>query len=262
MTLCWAFVTQRSIFVRRLQVVAAVGAVAVMSVAGLVGCDPVAGTSSDSATGGSGAASTAGGGSGDSDGGSPAAKALDGLTVRPKGSMTGYDRLKFGPAWTDNNNDPGGHNHCDTRNDILARDLIGISYKSGHCTVATGTLQDPYTGKTIHFVRGPESTKVQIDHVVPLGDAWVTGAAQLTATQRLDLAEDPLELIAADGPANEAKGDDDASEWLPANASYQCRYVARQIAVKVKYGLWVTAAEKSAMQHVLGTCPDQNLPME
>ncbi|MFC1408121.1 HNH endonuclease family protein [Streptacidiphilus sp. N1-12] len=248
---------------RRLQVVA-VSAAVVM--AGLAGCHPVNGTSSDGAgdAATTRATSTAGatsGGSGDG-GGSAAAKALAGLTVHPKGSMTGYDRLKFGAAWTDNNNDPGGHNHCDTRDDILARDLTGVSYKSGHCTVATGTLQDPYTGKTIHFVRGPDSTKVQIDHVVPLGDAWVTGAAQLSATQRLDLAEDPLELIAADGPANEAKGDGDASEWLPANTAYQCKYVARQIAVKAKYKLWVTAAERSAMQKVLTTCPDQTLPTE
>ncbi|MFC1420505.1 HNH endonuclease family protein [Streptacidiphilus cavernicola] len=247
----------------RLRIVA-VGAVVL--VAGLAGCRPVTGTSSDSASGGATARSTSSGsapaGGSDAYRGSAAGKALDGLTVRPKGAMTGYDRLKFGAAWTDNNNDPGGHNHCDTRDDILARDLTGISYKSGHCTVATGTLQDPYTGKAIHFVRGPDSTKVQIDHVVPLGDAWVTGAAQLTATQRIDLAEDPLELIAADGPANEAKGDGDASEWLPANTSYQCSYVARQIAVKVKYKLWVTAAEKSAMQRVLSGCPDQKLPTE
>lgn len=251
---------------RRLQIVAVS---AVVLVAGMAGCRPTTGTSSDSASGGTTAQATStgsggsgGGGGSDAYRGSEAGKALDVLTVRPKGSMTGYDRLKFGAAWTDNNDDPGGHNHCDTRNDILARDLTGVSYKSGHCTIATGTLQDPYTGKTIHFVRGPESTKVQIDHVVPLGDAWVTGAAQLTATQRLDLAEDPLELIAADGPANEAKGDGDASEWLPANTGYRCRYVARQIAVKVKYKLWVTAAEKSAMEKVLGTCPDQKLPTE
>ncbi|MHA6764124.1 HNH endonuclease family protein [Streptacidiphilus sp. PAMC 29251] len=245
---------------RRLQVVV-VSAAVVM--AGLAGCHPVQGTSSDGSGDGSTARTTSTAGtSGDGGGGSAAAKSLAGLTVRPKGSMTGYDRLKFGAAWTDNNGDPGGHNHCDTRDDILARDLTGVSYKSGHCTVATGTLQDPYTGKTIHFVRGPDSAKIQIDHVVPLGDAWVTGAAQLTATQRLDLAEDPLELIAADGPANEAKGDGDASEWLPANTGYRCKYVARQIAVKVKYKLWITAPEKSAMQKVLSGCPSQTLPTE
>lgn len=244
-------------------------------VAALAGCRPTGGTSADgepvgpgssasaSASGDASASSGASGsGGGSTANGSAALKALDALTVRSKGSMTGYTREEFGPAWTDNTDDPDGHNHCDTRNDILARDLTGISYKSGHCTVATGTLDDPYTGKSIHFVRGPESTRIQIDHVVPLGDAWVTGAAKMTDTRREELAEDPLELLAADGPANEAKGDDDASEWLPANSGYQCSYVSRQIAVKAKYQLWVTSSEKSAMQHVLAGCPGQKLPTE
>jgi len=191
-----------------------------------------------------------------------AAKALDGLLVRVKGTMAGYTRTAFGPAWSDDTTDPDGHNHCDTRDDILARDLTQITYKSGHCTVATGTMHDPYTGRTIHFVRGPKSTVIQIDHVVPLGDAWVVGAAQLTAIQRMDLAEDPLELLAVDGPTNEAKGDGDASQWLPPSTGYDCSYVARQIAVKAKYRLWVTAAEKTAMQKVLAGCPAQPLPTE
>jgi len=191
-----------------------------------------------------------------------AVKALAGLQVRAKGSMAGYTRTAFGPAWSDDTSDPDGHNSCLTRNDILARDLTQVTYRSGHCTVATGTLRDPYTGKTIHFVRGPKSAAVEIDHVVPLADAWVVGAAQMTAVQREDLAEDPLELLAVDGATNEAKGDDDASQWLPPATGYDCPYVARQIAVKSKYHLWITAAEKTAMQKILVACPNQKLPTE
>jgi hypothetical protein len=227
----------------------------VLLAGGVTACQVKTGGSSDAK------GSTAPAGPANGTGGA-ALTALDGLKVAPKGTMSGYTREKFGPAWTDDVNDPDGHNHCDTRDDILARDLTAVSYKSGHCTVATGTLADPYTGRTIHFVRGPQSTKVQIDHVVPLGDAWTTGAAAWSATQRELLAEDPLELLAADGPANEAKGDGDASQWLPANTSYDCSYVARQIAVKAKYQLWVTSAEKSAMQKTLAGCPSQKLPTE
>ena len=194
--------------------------------------------------------------------GGSAGAALNRLPVHAAGTMSGYNRLAFGPAWTDNTSDVDGHNSCDTRDGILALYLTQITYRSGHCTVATGTLQDPYTGKTIHFVRGPKSTVIQIDHVVALGNAWTSGASQLTATQRQDLAEDPLELLAVDGPTNEAKGDGDASQWLPPQAGYHCAYVARQVAVKTKYHLWVTTAEKTAMQHVLTTCPKQGLPVE
>ena len=190
----------------------------------------------------------------------PAAGVLDGIPVKVAGSKTGYSRAEFGPAWTDNNGDSLGHNGCDTRDDILKRDLTHITYKSGHCTVQTGTLLDPYTGKTIHFTRGAgTSTAIQIDHAVALGSAWTTGARNLTAVQRVDLANDPLELLAADGPANESKGDRDAASWLPANRAFRCQYVADQIAVKAKYRLWVTAAEKRAMIRVLQSCPGQRV---
>jgi hypothetical protein len=180
------------------------------------------------------------------------------LPVKAAGSMSGYSRDAFGPAWTDNNDDALGHNSCDTRDDILKRDLTAVTYKSGDCTVQTGTLHDPYTGKTIHFTRGVgTSTAVQIDHVVALGGAWTTGARNLTAQQRVDLANDGIELLASDGPTNEGKGDDDASEWLPPAKAFDCQYVADQIAVKAKYKLWVTSAEQAAMRKVLATCPSQ-----
>jgi Protein of unknown function (DUF1524) len=180
-----------------------------------------------------------------------AERALALLKVEPEGSMAGYSRDRFGPAWQDVD-----HNGCDTRNDILNRDLTNKTWKdSKHCEVATGTLHEPYTGKTIHFVRGvATSAAVQIDHVVALGDAWVTGAKAWTAAKRLQYANDPVVLLAVDGPANEAKGDDDASEWLPPRKAYDCRYVAKQITIKSKYRLWVTQAEHDAMAAQLARC--------
>ncbi|MGH8961391.1 MAG: HNH endonuclease family protein [Jatrophihabitantaceae bacterium] len=127
--------------------------------------------------------------------------------------------------------------------------------------VSSGVLHDPYTGQTIHFVRGvTTSLAVQIEHVVALSDAWQTGAQQLTRTERIDLANDPLELLAVDGPTNEAKSDGDAATWLPPNKSFRCAYVTRQVAVKAKYHLWVTSAERATIGRVLSSCPDQPLP--
>lgn len=175
------------------------------------------------------------------------------LPIKPEVSKANYKReADFGAAWLDMN-----HNGCDTRNDILARDLTDIT-KSGSCRVLTGVLKDPYTATTIHFVRGVgTSIKVQIDHVVALADAWVTGAQQLTLGQRESLANDPLNLLAVDGRSNEQKQADDASEWLPANHADWCPYVARQVSVKVTYRLWVTQAEHDAMRSVLSACPTQ-----
>jgi hypothetical protein len=174
------------------------------------------------------------------------------LNVAPKGTMTSYDReADFGEAWMDVDD-----NGCDTRNDILARDLVDITYKDReHCVVASGTLDDPYTGKTIHFERGVKtSSAVQIDHVVALGNAWVSGADALTQDQRQRLANDPENLLAVDGPTNNEKRDSDASQWLPPNTSYQCAYVARQVHIKDKYDLSVAPDEKRAMEHVLTGC--------
>jgi len=153
---------------------------------------------------------------------------------------------------------------CDEREQILARDMTNVQFRSStDCTVLSGILNDPYTGKMIHFVRGPNtSSDVQIDHVVAIGDAWQKGAQALSLTTRVQLYNDPLELLAVDGPANEQKSDGDAATWLPPNKSYRCRYVARQIAVKVKYHLWVTQAEHDAMQRILNICPTQVLPIE
>ncbi|MFE0750698.1 DUF1524 domain-containing protein [Gordonia sp. NPDC058843] len=182
---------------------------------------------------------------------------LDTLAVKGRAPKTGYDRDLFGQAWTDDVTVEGGRNGCDTRNDILRRDLINIALKPGSngCAVQSGTLADPYAGTTIPFVRGQQtSSAVQIDHVVALSDAWQKGAQQLSPAQRADFANDPRNLQATDGPTNQQKGDGDAATWLPPNRSYRCTYVARQVEVKAAYQLWVTQAEKDAITRVLTSC--------
>ena len=190
--------------------------------------------------------------------GQSATVVLDTLQVKGRAPKTGYKRTQFGKAWADVD-----HNGCDTRNDILNRDLSGVKHKLGthDCVVKSGTLQDPYTGKTITFKRGQKtSTAVQIDHVVALSDAWQKGAQKLSKTTRTELANDPYNLLAVQGRANQQKSDGDAATWLPSNKAFRCEYVARQIGVKHKYSLWVTAAEKSAMERVLASCPAQTVP--
>lgn len=180
---------------------------------------------------------------------------LDKLAVKGRAPKTGYDRALFSDGW-------GNISGCDTRNFILKRDLTLITWRSGeNCLVATGKLVDPYTGKTIKFVRGVKtSLAVQIDHVVAVSDAWQKGAQQISAQARYSFYNDPLNLLAVDGPTNSAKGDGDAATWLPPNKSFRCAYVARQVAVKAKYKLWVTAAEKTAIQGILAKCPKQPVP--
>ncbi len=181
------------------------------------------------------------------------------VAVKGRAPRTGYDRARFGPAWADTD-----RNGCDTRNDVLRRDLRGFVLKAGThgCLVLTGTLHDPYTGRSIAFVRGQgTSSAVQVDHVVALSDAWQKGAQRWSADRRERFANDPLNLLAVDGPTNERKGDGDAATWLPPLKSYRCAYVARQVAVKVRYGLWMTAAERAASARVLSSCPAQRLPV-
>lgn len=180
-----------------------------------------------------------------------AAKTLETLAVKGRAPKTDYSRSQFGSGWATVNG-------CDTRNIILHRDLQSTELNE-KCQVVSGTLQDSYTGTTIVFTK-ENSSVVQIDHVVALSDAWQTGAQQLAKTERVKLANDPLELIAVQGDANQQKSDGDAATWLPSNKPFRCEYIARQIAVKQKYTLWVTPAEKQAMSDVLSSCPDQALP--
>ncbi|WP_082096461.1 GmrSD restriction endonuclease domain-containing protein [Demequina gelatinilytica] len=175
------------------------------------------------------------------------------LAVEAPASTDGYSREEFGPAWADVD-----HNGCDTRNDMLQLRLTAVAL-DGACIVLEGDLDDPYTGTVIHFERGGAS-EIDIDHMVALSAAWQTGAGEWEPAKRVALANDPLNLEPVDAGENRAKGDDDAAEWLPPNRSYRCEYVARQVAVKTKYGLWVTADERDAIVDVLEGCPDRLLP--
>ncbi len=150
-----------------------------------------------------------------------------------------------------------------TRNDVLRRDLAGLVVQSGTqgCVALTGTLPDPYTGQDLPFVRGEDSgSQIHIDHIVSLSNAWQTGAQQLSSEQRENFANDPLNLWAVDGGANQAKSDGDAATWLPPNKAIRCEMVAHQVAVKADYGLWVTPPEAEAIARVLGDCPGEPVP--
>jgi len=179
---------------------------------------------------------------------------LNSLSVKGRAAKTGYTRAQF-PTWSDLN-----RNGCDTRNEILNRDLTKVLFKAGtkDCKVTSGSLLDPYSGKVITF----SSTKstIDIDHVVALSNAWQTGAAYFDKTKRQLIANDPLNLLAVDFSLNRQKGDGDAATWLPPLKSYRCDYVARQIAVKAKYGLWVTQPEKIAIIKLLEKCEGQKIP--
>jgi len=178
---------------------------------------------------------------------------LNSLEVKGRAAKTGYTRSQF-PHWSDPD-----RNGCDARNDTLKRDLTLISFKIGtrDCKVLTGQLLDPFSGKVITF----SSTKsnIDIDHVVALSNSWQTGAAYFDKTKRAAIANDPLNLIAVDAKLNRQKGDGDAATWLPPLKSYRCDYVARQIAVKAKYGLWVTQPEKGAIIKLLEKCEGQKI---
>ena len=178
---------------------------------------------------------------------------LNSLSVKGRAAKTGYTRAQF-THWSDLD-----RNGCDARNDTLKRDLTEVIYKAGtrDCKVISGLLLDPYSGKVITF----SSTKstIDIDHVVALSNAWQTGAAYFDKTKRQQIANDPLNLLAVDFSLNRQKGDGDAATWLPPLKSYRCDYVARQIAVKAKYGLWVTQPEKSAIIKLLEKCEGQKI---
>jgi hypothetical protein len=170
--------------------------------------------------------------------------------------MTGYDRDRFGPPWLD-----ADRNGCDTRNDILGEYLQVITLEDNGCVVAAGDYADPYTGVLIDYWQG-NGALIDIDHVVSLGNAWVTGAFSWEIKKRAAFANDPLNLLPADAGANRQKGDGDAATWLPANKPFRCAYVSRQVAVKTKYNLAVTAPEKTAIERVLIDCLDRALPYD
>ena len=198
----------------------------------LTGCDPSAPTAAREPVGAEGTALAQ----------------LAGLEEKGRAPKTDYDRDLFG--WRDDMD----RNGCDTRNDVLRRDLTAITLKGGTdgCVVQRGTLDSPYSGDTIDFDRSDSA--VDIDHVVALSDAWQTGAASWAEQTMREFANDPLNLLAVDSGLNRQKGDGDAATWLPPKKDYRCEYVARQIAVKDKYELWVKPAEADAMERVLDGC--------
>jgi hypothetical protein len=182
---------------------------------------------------------------------------LESLPVKGRVPKTGYERSLFGESWTDDVTVALGHNGCDTRNDILRRDLVDVVLKPGSngCAALSGILNDPYTGTAVEFERGPNtSALVQIDHVVALSDAWQTGAAQLDPFARSNFANDPLNLQTTIGWVNQQKGDADAASWLPPNKAYRCPFVTRIVDIKSAYNLWVTPAEHDAIASVLAQC--------
>ena len=180
-------------------------------------------------------------------------KAIETLAVKGRAPKTGYSRSAFGPAWADVD-----RNGCDTRNDILKRDLTQITFraKTKDCIVEIGILTDPFSGGSINFQRGIRtSALVQIDHVVALSNAWQTGIFKSDLATRKSFANDPLNLLAVKGSLNSQKRDGDAATWLPPNKPFRCDYVSRQVEVKVKYNLWLTRAEKEAILRILSNPP-------
>src|SRR5690606_23495919 len=184
---------------------------------------------------------------------------VDVVAARP--SVPGYDRdcgrghgCVFGPAWSDDVDAPGGHNGCDTRNDILRRDLHDVVIKSGTpgCVVLTGSLADPYTGDELAFDRTRDAAGVQIDHVFPLAAAWDHGAAAWDSERRRRFANDPLNLLATTGSVNQSKGDSTPGQWMPGHE--RCRYARAYVAVAGRYGLTVSRGGAAALSEALDGC--------
>ena len=183
--------------------------------------------------------------------------ALQSLPIKGRAPKTGYERSLFGERWTDDVTVADGRNGCDTRNDILRRDLTEVVFtpNSNGCAVLSGILNDPYTGTVAEFRRGYDtSSQIQIDHIVALSDAWQKGAQQWDEWTRRNFANDPRNLQATLGWINQQKGDGDAATWLPPNVAYRCTFVSRIVEVKAAYGLWVTQAEHDAIAGVLAGC--------
>lgn len=174
---------------------------------------------------------------------------LEKLEVKGRAPKTGYSREEFYNGWPHVDG-------CSLRQKIIKREFGDTAVLDG-CNVVAGEYEEPYTGEYRKYVSRDEISKLQIDHVVALSDAWQKGAQNLSIDERYKIATDPLNLLAVDGPANQQKSDGDAATWLPQNKKFRCQYVARQISVKYKYKLWITDAEKEAIKKVLENCPHE-----
>ncbi|MCQ4206813.1 HNH endonuclease family protein [Streptomyces longispororuber] len=180
---------------------------------------------------------------------------LAGLTVAWGKNWETYERSEFGDGWSDDVDAPGGRNGCDTRDDVLRRDLTDLREGDRNpCVVLSGTLHDPYTGKDLPYSYR-RASQIQTDHVVALGAAWRAGAWAWTPKERLTYANDLDVLLATDKTTNYEKSSKTPDKWKPPNHGYWCAYGRRWTGIKHKYRLTVTAPEKLALQDLLATCP-------
>jgi hypothetical protein len=172
---------------------------------------------------------------------------LDKLTVAAPQSMAGYSRTHF-PHW----NQQG--NGCDTREYVLKRD--GKAVKANQeCRATSGEWLSLYDNKTV-----TDADKLDIDHMVPLANAWRSGANTWTDDKRSEFANDITrpQLFAVSASVNRAKGDQDPSQWKPPYRGYWCEYAKNWVTVKLHWQLTVTEAEKTALVDMLGTCQWQS----
>jgi hypothetical protein len=187
----------------------------------------------------------AGGHSGGGTGTAPAqaSQQLAELTVATGLTMAGYSRDKF-PHWI------GQGKGCDTRGLVLEQQGTDVQVNA-NCKIASGHWTSPYDGKSHSAPQG-----LQIDHVVPLANAWRSGAKNWTTQRRQEFANDLTrpQLLAVTGSVNESKGDQDPSQWKPPSRGFWCRYAQNWIIVKRYWQLTVTSAERSALTDMLGTC--------
>ncbi|MFJ8692516.1 HNH endonuclease family protein [Streptomyces roseolilacinus] len=165
------------------------------------------------------------------------------LAVRTEGSSTGYSRDLF-PHWSTQ------YGACNTREVVLERDGVNVVQDSS-CAATSGRWYSEYDGATWTV-----ASDLDIDHVVPLAEAWRSGANSWTTTQRGSFANDLSrpQLIAVTDNVNQAKGDQDPAEWMPPRTAYRCTYARMWVHVKHHWGLSVDSAEKSALQSVLNGC--------
>ena len=190
-----------------------------------------------------------------------ALNSLESVPVRARTKVSGYDRscspghgCVFGAAWSDDTTASGGHNGCDTRNDVLASQLTEVDKGTSRCVVQAGTLDDPYSGARIEF-RKAQAAEVEIDHMVPLAYAWDMGASTWTLETRMAFSNDEaLNLLAVAKTANASKGDSGPGTWVPGNVAYRCQYAIRWVAVLRSYGLAVAPADRDVLRRTLEAC--------
>ncbi|NJP99166.1 HNH endonuclease family protein [Streptomyces zingiberis] len=222
-------------------------AVAVLAVAGCAGIDlPEVSQSGDSKPSSSSSAGASGGGDGTLPGVPTAEQArteLAGLKVAPHGSMSGYSRSKF-PHWSEL-----GEN-CNTRETVLERDGTDVS-QDEECRAVSGRWVSVYDDKTF-----TDASDLDIDHMVPLANAWRSGANTWTQEKRKEFANDleGPQLLAVSAATNRSKGDQGPDEWQPPSEGYWCTYARAWVSVKSGYELSVTEAEKDTLTDMLGTC--------